>query len=224
MKNIYAVDNEAELQDFCAFAAKIQPQLDAYIQFVCSEYEVRELPRAIVWTNAVNATEKLSDIPVPAYTNDFRIMITPELTAWRKIYLKQLDGYAEDDPGVREIRRYYETELTVNHVLQILGHEIAHHSALFPDEGEVWGEEGMAEYISRRYFLTDEQFAREAAINRKLLALYYAKHGGSPAAFGQAKDYAGIFAAYWQSFLRISQIVDACGGDVRAALHRVAAL
>lgn len=52
----------------------------------------------------------------------------------------------------------------MHNVLQILGHEMAHHSDLFLDETyetEMWFEEGMAEYISRRYFLTYEEYAAE---------------------------------------------------------------
>ncbi len=36
----------------------------------------------------------------------------------------------------------------------------------------MWFEEGMAEYISRRYFLTDEEYAAEKETNRILSALY----------------------------------------------------
>lgn len=68
----------------------------------------------------------------------------------------------------------------MHNVLQILGHEMAHHSDLFLDETyetEMWFEEGMAEYISRRYFLTDEEYAAEKETNRILSALYDEKFG-----------------------------------------------
>lgn len=41
----------------------------------------------------------------------------------------------------------------------------------------MWFEEGMAEYISRRYFLTDEEYAAEKETNRILSALYDEKFG-----------------------------------------------
>ena len=75
MRYLYAVETEAELRDYQAFAARVQPRLDACLRFFREEYAVKELPRAVVWTGREAATELLSDIPVPAYTNEFRVIL-----------------------------------------------------------------------------------------------------------------------------------------------------
>ena len=88
-----------------------------------------------------------------AYTNDYRVMFCPEPAVWREIYLRQLDGL--EGNAAEEIRAYYETAVGENHILSILGHELAHHSEWFPDDFEderesgIWFEEGMVEYIWR---------------------------------------------------------------------------
>lgn len=113
--------------------------------------------------------------------------------------------------------------MTENHILQILGHELAHHIDLFEDgddESGIWFEEGIAEYISRRYFLTPEEFRREAEMNRRLVALLEPRRGKHPLEdFGQetyAGDYAGIFYEYWRAFGRVSELIFDAGGDVHA--------
>lgn len=144
--------------------------------------------------------------------------MTPEPASWQKIYLRQLEGL-EDCDG---LRRYYTEELSVNHILQILGHELAHHSPLFLDETDagIWFEEGMAEYISRRYFLTDAEYEREYRCNLTLVELLKERYGDhSLEDFGAATyegDYASIFFEYWRSFLAVHQIVENHSGDVKA--------
>lgn len=223
MKFVFAVENEVELQKYRRIAASFRRRLEEYIQFLKMEYQVRELPRTILWTSFETATERISDIPVPAYTNEYRVVMTPDREVWRDIYLRQLEGI--NDCG--EIRHYYENELTEAHVLQILGHELAHHSELFLDDfdsgGEtgIWFEEGMAEYISRRYFLNDAQFQREAEINQKIVNLLMPRYGHhSLEEFGKetySGDYASIFFEYWRSFLAVKKIVEAYDGDVMEA-------
>ena len=229
MKQIYAVETEKELIAYQKYVMSVVPKLNTYIDFLKREYEVSELPKAIVWTSGEVATRLISDIPVPAYTNEHRVVMTPVLEAWREIYLKQLDkldGNQEIEENVREIRTYYEKELSENHMLQILGHELAHHSELFLEDFNsdysdgVWFEEGMAEYISRRYFLTEEEFEAEAKINRQLVDLLKERYGThSLEQFSKSTyegDYASIFFEYWRSFLAVKQIVEDYKGDVKA--------
>lgn len=232
MEHIYAVKNQTELEAYQRFVRNIQKRLAEYVSFLEKEYKVCELPRAIVWTDAHIATRLVSDIPVPAYTNDFRIVMTPDLSAWRSIYLRQLD-MLETCGTYSEIRHYYENSLTENHVLQILGHELAHHSPLFLDDfgsassSGIWFEEGMAEYISRRYFLTPPEYEAEYRYNQMLVDLVNGKYGRhSLEEFGAATyegDYASIFFEYWRSFLTVHEIVKQYHGDVKsvfASYHR----
>ena len=226
MEHIYAVETAAQLNAYQSFASEIQVPLEQYIQWITSRFQLSSLPRTILWTSPKIATTLLSDIPIPAYTNDYRIVMTSELDAWRHIYLAQLADYLEADTA--EIRSYYKTNLNRHHILQILGHELVHHSDLFIDEvyesGEgIWFEEGMAEYISRRYFLTKAEFAEEAHINRLLVKLFESKERGTIPrdfdAFTYRQNLDAIFYEYWRSFLAVDQIAENHNGDISAVFH-----
>ena len=222
MKNIYAVSNTEDLQRYHAFACAIQPQLDAYLDYLKDTYQVTDLPRCILWTDRETATHLISDIPIPAYTNDYRTVFCPDPSVWKDIYLHQLD-----DKDMVDVRQYYEEKLTNNHILQILGHEFVHHSAWFSDEyfdreSGIWFEEGMCEYISRKYFLTASEFEDSVRINRKLTEHMQKKCGiVSLEAFGTTvyqRNFSEIFCEYWRSFLAVSKLVDSHEGDVISVL------
>ena len=108
MKFVYAVQNEAELEKYRRFSESVRERLYSYICFLAREYQVRELPRTIVLTNRETATELISDIPVPAYTNEYRVVMTPDREVWSDIYRHQLDGLDH----VEDLMTYYENELT----------------------------------------------------------------------------------------------------------------
>lgn len=226
MEHVYAVKTLEELERYQRFVTKIQLRFLEYVAFLEQEYEVCDLPRSIIWTSADTATNLISNISIPAYTNDFRIVMTPDVEAWRSVYLRQLDSL-EQNAQYRELHDYYSNGISENHVLQILGHELAHHSPLFLDEfginDGIWFEEGMAEYISRRYFLTDEEFDAEYRYNLILVELLKEKYGShSLEEFGASTyegDYASIFFEYWRSFLTVSRIVDNHHGDVKAVFE-----
>lgn len=221
MRWLYAVETEEALRSYQSFARRAGPRLEEYIRFLREEYAVEELPRAVVLTGREAATELLSSIPIPAYTNERRVMFCPEAAVWRDIWLGQLDGLAES-AAVGEVRTYYETAVNEDRLLSILGHELAHHSEWFLDDLEdgreagVWFEEGMAEHIGRRYFLTAEAFDREARIDRLLVELLEDRYGGRPLEDFGAKTYegdcAGIFFEYWRSFLAVETLVRRFGG------------
>lgn len=227
MEHIYAVETDAQLAQYQRFVRQIRPALDGYIAYLQREFQVADLPKTILWTSRRIATELLSDIPVPAYTNSHRIVMTCDLGSWQEIYLSQLEGLSEAESA--PIQHYYRHCLNQHHILQILGHELAHHSEWFLEEAYdsgrgIWFEEGMVELISRRYFLTGEEYVQETRINRQLLAL--TSQTAPLDAFGQAtyqEGYRSIFQAYWQSFLAVSQVVESFGGDLRqvfASYHR----
>lgn len=232
MKHIYAVETKEELAEYQKFVHEIGPQLNEYIDFLKKEYKVVELPGAIVWANEEIATKLIRDIPVPAYTNEFRIVMTPSLETWRDIYLKQLDDVDDNKEHaglVMRIREYYNHAIARNHVMKILGHELAHHSELFPEDFDtyfnngIWFEEGMVEYISRRYFLSEEEFDAETKVNRQLVDLLKERYGNhSLEQFGETTyegDYASIFFEYWRSFLAVKQIIEDYSGDIGAVFE-----
>lgn len=226
MEYIFAAQNDFEFNCFHLFANQYEGVLSKYIDLLEGKYKVQSLPRCIVLTSAKSATELISDIPIPAYTNDYRVIFVPELDTWKNIYFRQLDSY-ENSADVKEIRSYYETKLNDRHLLQIIGHELTHHSELFSDEayenGNAWFEEGVVEYISRKYFLSASEFEEEVRINKKLVELFEQTHPKRPITlFGDSKDYAAIYYDYWRAFLKIMEAVDHCGGDELAVLLRYA--
>lgn len=222
-RNIYAVENQAQLAAYQSLAERLSPAIDAYLSHLQERYEVCELPGAVVWTGKEIATSLLSNIPVPAYTNEFRIVFCPEKDVWREIYRTQWDGGTVDN----DISSYYD-RLTERNVLQILGHELAHHSPLFADGYQApgcgpWFEEGMVEYISRRYFLRSEEFTQEARVNRLLVARYEAVHGRQPlerfteGIYQQGLD--TVFYWYWRSYLAVAALIEQAGGDEMAVFR-----
>lgn len=230
LEHVYAVQTAQELADRQAFVQENRRRIDEYVQFLKQEYAVEELPRSIVWTTRDIAVQLVSDIPLPAYTNDFRVMLDPDLEDWREIYLAQLAGLP-DSAAFRQVQAHYQQGLTQNHVLQILGHELAHHSALFLDgpedyfSGDIWFEEGMVEYIGRRYFLTNDEFTAQAEADRLLVELLEPQYGDYPLErFGMEtykQDFAGIFFDYRRSFLAIQKLVETHGSEtaVFSAYH-----
>lgn len=212
-----------ELAEYQEFSLKIQDRFTKYINHLKKEYMVNDLPRAILWCGRETATKLISDIPVPAYTNEYRVVFTPDIEVWRTIYLSQLNA-VKDGSDRNTLEGYYNNELSENHILQILGHEFAHHSPLYLNGFEdnrdsgIWFEESMVEYISRKYFLTEAEYDREYQCNAALVKLLKDTYGGhSLEEFGAATyegDYASIFFEYWRSFLAIHQIVENYSGNV----------
>lgn len=221
MEFVYAVTCAQHLEAYQAFSERIRDRFGQFLHHLEQTCHVVDLPRCVVFANAKTATQLISNIPLPAYTNEFRTVFCPDIHTWRNIYLRQLD-HAE----CSEIRHYYETKLTENHILQILGHEFVHHSELFIDEAYEkarWFEEGMCEYISRRYFLTAEEFQEEARINAILVRSFEHLHNPQALEDFQAEtynsSYTAIFYFYWKSFLAVNSIIQRFNGDILAVFR-----
>lgn len=218
MENLYLVKDENQLVAFRDFVAKNAAKLQDYLVFLKDEFAVYDLPQAIIWSDFDSATQIIREIPVPTYTNDKRMVMTPELPVWKDLYLLQLENY-ETSHQTRAIESHYKS-LSGNSLLQIVGHELAHWSEHFLDDFDgygayIWFEEGMAEYISRKYFFTDEEFRAEKAYNQSLVKLFQKKHGWhSLNDFGTSTyqgNYASIFYEYWRSFLTVDRLVENLG-------------
>ena len=218
MENFYLVKDENQFAAFQDFVAKNSAKLQDYLTFLKDEFAVYDLPQAIIWSDFDSATQFIREIPVPAYTNDRRMVMTPELTVWKDLYLLQLENY-ETSHQTQAIANHYQS-LSENSLLQIVGHELAHWSEHFLDDFDgygayIWFEEGMVEYISRKYFFTDEEFRVEKACNQSLVELFQKKHGWhSLNDFGTSTyqgNYASIFYEYWRSFLTVDKLVENLG-------------
>lgn len=99
-----------------------------------------------------------------------------------------------------------------------MGHELTHHLDLFPDEFDeertdsIWFEEGMCEYLPRKYILSEAEMKEFTHIETELVQRFQDKYGENTLDdFGQG-SYAGsltsIMYDYWRSFLAVKYIVE----------------
>ncbi len=138
--------------------------------------------------------------------------MTPELTIWKDLYLLQLENY-ESSHQTQAIANHYQS-LSENSLLQIVGHELAHWSEHFLDDfgygAYIWFEEGI-EYISRKYFFTDEEFRVEKACNQSLVELFQKKYGWHSLNDFGTSTYQGNYASILRilaQFLTVDKLVE----------------
>lgn len=163
--------------------------------------------------------------------------MTPDIEVWRKLYLKQLEGYEPDHIEAKDrekIEDFYQNHLSLISLKQVFYHELAHHSDWFLDDfssdltNGIWFEEGMVEYVSRRYLYSSDDFQKELAINQLLVDYYQKKYNpDSLEEFGQKNyddNYTKLFAEYWRSFLAVYHLVETYGNfeAVFASYHEFA--
>lgn len=212
MKHIYAFEDIAEYEKHQDIIQRFSKRLNEYQLHLEEKYALVDKPKGVVWTSAEAATSIFSDLPIPAFTNKAAIYITPDVKAWRKLFIQQLDG--KDLP---HIQRFYE-QLSENHILTILGHELTHHSDLFLDEFEderedsIWFEEGMCEYLPRKLLLTDREFNEISTIEKELVDVFTREYGNrSLEEFGSnsyTASLSSIMFDYWRSFLSVKYLVE----------------
>ncbi|MBE5900329.1 MAG: elongation factor Tu [Lachnospiraceae bacterium] len=224
MEQLYLCKNEEELQELKKHTPLLMEGMEEYVNMLQSDMGVKEIPKCIVWTDYRSATELITELPVPAFTNDWRTVMTPYLDAWKGVYLSQLKDYDMWDEKVGKVRDYYEN-LPISQVRQIFGHEFVHWSEYFWDElfeETMWFEEGMAEYISRKWYLTQAEYEKEKEINRLLIELFEEQNGEqSLNGFDQSvyeKGMTTVFYYYWKSFLTVEELVRREGGNIEEVM------
>ncbi|MCW6661323.1 hypothetical protein NHG28_03690 [Aerococcaceae bacterium NML201209] len=216
MQSIYAYETLTEGKQMQVEVERIIPCLEAYIAYLRKNYQLNELPQAIVWTSKNIATKVLSNVPIPAYTNNQRIVVTPNIDEWRQFWREILP---KDVPSYMQA---YFRDWEMVHVIQIIGHEITHHLDEFvgdfleEEKEEIWFEEGMVEYLSREYFLTLQQFQEVVRIETDLVYYFEGKYGVSSIEDFERKTYEAqelieVFYYYWKSFLKVYELVDKAG-------------
>ncbi len=230
MKYMYSVANIYELNLYQDFVKRNKSKIEEYLLYLTECFDVQDMPEFIVLSNFEMATKVHKEIDLPAYTNDVRMVYTPDLEVWKGIYLKQFEVY--HDASIADKGKRYYHQMNEHHILQILAHELAHQSELFLDDfddentGSIWFEEGMVEYISRKYFLTAEEFQKEKEFNEYLVDLFENKFGSKSI---ENFDYGTydenitvIFYNYWRSFLAIHHLVEKFKSveDVFASYHQ----
>lgn len=225
MKHIFAFESIEEYAEYEPIIQRFQERLADYLHTLQQNYALTDKPKGIVWTSAELATSVLSEIPIPAYTNKDLIYFSPDLGAWRSLFLGQLDGKV-----LPHIREFYDN-YSENHLFTIVAHELTHHSDLFPDdfdeerEDSIWFEEGMCEYLPRKLLLSAAEFADIAAVEQELVAEFADQYGSRPLdEFGSGSYGAGmssIMFDYWRSFLAVRYLVEErFGNDIQAVFAK----
>lgn len=212
MKQLFAFEQEEDYKKYEGLIERFTKKLAEYQLELVNNYELKDLPKAVVWTSEESATTIFSNLPIPAFTNKDIIYFSPDLLGWRKLFIKQLEG--KKNPS---IENFY-ANISENHLLAILGHELTHHSDLFVDEFDderedgIWFEEGMCEYLSKKFILTDSEFKEITNIELEMVELFKDQYGKrSLEDFGSA-SYQGsltsIMYDYWRSFLTVKYLVE----------------
>ena len=212
MKNVFAFEQEEDFQKYKGMIERFDKKIKEYQLELENHYELRDLPKAVIWTSNELATSVFSDLPIPAFTNKSLIYLSTDLLEWRKFFIKQLE-----DKRHTKIEDFY-CNMSENHLLTILGHELTHHSDLFLDEfgdereNSIWFEEGMCEYLSRKYLLSDSEFKNITNVELELVDLFKDKYGHSSLdEFGSASYQGGLTSImfdYWRSFLAVKFLVE----------------
>lgn len=225
MKTIYSFENMKAYEEHQAQIERFTERLTDYQKVLEKDFALTELPKAIVWTTAELATTIFSEVPIPAFTNKDIIYMSPDLTEWRQLFLRQLDG-----KKLPHIQQFYEN-YSENQLFTIAAHELTHHSDLFVDEfdGErdnsIWFEEGMCEYLPRKLLLSPVEFDEIAAIESELVKIFTKDYGRrSLDEFGSASylgSLSSIMFDYWRSFLAVKELVeDRFDNDIQTVFER----
>ncbi|ATP42434.1 hypothetical protein CSE16_11230 [Solibacillus sp. R5-41] len=212
MRQIFAFETKEEHENCQELIERFNKKLKGYQAELEKNYSLRDLPKAIIWTSEELATTVFSTIAIPAFTNKDIIYFSPDLLKWRKLFLRQLEG--KNNP---RIEKFYES-MSENHLLTIVGHELTHHLDLFVDDFDderkdaIWFEEGMCDYLSRKFILSDKEFNEITNIELDLIAMFQDEYGNHSLDEFGTSSYEGsltsIMFDYWRSFHAVKHLVE----------------
>ncbi|GGF24161.1 hypothetical protein GCM10010954_23820 [Halobacillus andaensis] len=213
MKQIYAFETKEEYGKYRDVIERFSGKLEEYQHILEDKYSLTNLPKGVVWTSEDIATTVFSDLPVPAYTNRDVIYVSPDLPAWRKLLINQIEEH-----NIPEIKSFYEN-CSEDYLFTILAHQLTRYSNVFVDKDKVekvdnsWFEEGMCEYLSRKLVLSEEEFKEITTIELELVEVYKEQYGThSLEEFGrgayQGNDLINKMFDYWRSYLAVEFLVE----------------
>lgn len=219
MKSILSFETAIESAQHEALTIRLMQRLEEFERVLKDDFQLKVLPKAVIWTSNVLATTVFSSIPIPAYTRQDFIYLSPELDVWRNLMIQQLD-----DKELPTVRAYFE-QFGEDHLLEILAHELTHHIELFVDdfdeerEDSIWFEEGMCFYLPRKLLMSDAYFEEITAIEQQMVEAFketYGHHLLDDFGSGSyAESLSSIMFDYWRSYLKVKEIVDKNEGDIR---------
>lgn len=212
---VFAFESTKEAEKYKIMIDNLLIKLEDYVKMLEQEYKLIDYPKAIVWTTSELATTVFSNVPIPAYTNDRFICITPDINTWKKIY-----GDINKDIPNKSISDYYQN-ISTSFLLTMIGHEFTHHSDLFLDNFDddryngIWFEEGMCHYLSRKYLLNNEEVECISKVEWDYI-MYY-KNIFKPSSIEEfgAESYSNsmerIMYDYYRSFHTVKKLVEVLG-------------
>ncbi|MDX8362055.1 hypothetical protein [Cytobacillus sp. IB215316] len=220
MKQVFAFEKEEKVKDIKDNAHYLFYTLKSYSKILEDKYSLSQLPKGVVWTSEDLVTSFFSNIPIPAFTKQDVIYMTPDVDEWKKLFIRQLE-----EKDLPDIRRFY-NNLSLEHILVILAHELTHHSDLFLgdfDDGredDFWFEEGMCFYIPRKHLLSEEDFQEIYQVESDLVNAFSEKYGGHSIEDFGYNSYEGSLASimfdYWRSNMLVKNLVEErAHGDIQ---------
>ncbi|QUG43391.1 hypothetical protein KD050_09285 [Psychrobacillus sp. INOP01] len=218
MKSILAFETPKEAVEYEIITKELMAKLKDYQQVLEQHYQLTTIPKGVLWTTAELVTTTFSSIPIPAFTREDIIYISPILKEWQNLLVSQLDGKA-----IPHIKSFYEN-FSTDQLFVILAHELTHHIDLFVDEFEderhdsIWFEEGMCFYLPRKYCLTEEQFKEITAIEQELVNTFTEDYGQNDLNDFGSMSYQGSLSSimfdYWRSYLKVKSLLEKLDGDI----------
>lgn len=212
MKQIYAFESKQDYEKYEGIIERFRKKLKGYQKILESEYSLTELPKGILWTTEELATTVFDDIPIPAYTDENLIYMSPDIEKWRKLFIRQLDG-----KYLPSTKMFYEN-YSENQMFIILAHELTHHSNLFLDdfgseeESGIWFEEGMCFYLPRKILLNEIEFNEITKAEAELVEAFKQDYGNCSLENFGSKSYHGSLSSimydYWRSYLVVKYLVE----------------
>ncbi|TFB21358.1 hypothetical protein E3U55_08565 [Filobacillus milosensis] len=224
MKQIFAYESVEDHNRYEEITKQLMNSLTSYEKLLMEKFSLNEKPKGIVWTTKELATTVFSNVPIPAFTNRDLIYISPDLKEWKELFINQLAGR-----NLPHISEYYQS-INFKEILTILGHELTHHIDLFVDDFDddrdeaIWFEEGMCEFLPRKFMLSDEEFDKITNIEQQLVETFKNQYGNHSLEEFGAMSYEGsltsIMYDYWRSFLAVKKLVEEAGGNVLKVFER----
>lgn len=219
VKSILAFESAEEAVKYESFTKELMRKLIDYQTVLERNFELTTIPKGVLWTTKELATTTFSSIPIPAYTREDFIYISPILEEWQNLLISQLDGKV-----IPHIQTFYQN-FSSDQLFIILAHELTHHIDLFVDEFEderqdsIWFEEGMCFYLPRKYCLTQDQFEEITFIEQQLVNTFTQDYGHNDLDNFGSMSYLGSLSSvmfdYWRSYLKVKYLVDKLDGDIR---------
>lgn len=218
MVSILAFESSEEAVKYENITKELMAKLKGYQSVLERHFELTTIPKGVLWTTGELATNIFSSIPIPAFTREDFIYMSPIPKEWQNLLASQLDG-----KFIPHVQSFYEN-FNIDQLFVILAHELTHHIDLFIDEFEderhdsIWFEEGMCFYLPRKYCLTEEQFEEITAIEQELVNIFKEEYGENDLDDFGSISYQGSLSSimfdYWRSYLKVKSLVEKVNGDI----------